>query len=249
MLCCGWLRSGTLPVTPSCPVPFLKSVPGSPQTTPPALQLHPRPPNWVSPALEVLVPLVSPSPCSPPCPPPVPTQPGRAAPSGWLVGPGAAGLEPGRAIPQGPTWLEIPSCHPLVLEAAQKTPLLGAGCFSPSVPRLYLTVPTLFHRTGRAHCMSQLLLEAFPLTLRSVFGVIIPISCDFSPFSPVLFLPGCPLAAQLLLISSILLPPLQGRLRRRLNGALLANCPRPVSSLPPSDGPPCLINYLPLAVQ
>lgn len=33
-------------------------------------------------------------------------------------------------------WLEIPSCHPLVLEAAQKTPLFGAGCFSPSVPRL-----------------------------------------------------------------------------------------------------------------
>lgn len=70
--------------------------------------------------------------------------------------------------------------------------------------------------------MSQLLLEAFPLTLRSVFGVIIPISCDFSPFSPVLFLTGRPLAAQLLLISSILLRPLQGRLRQLSQARLLS---------------------------
>lgn len=155
------------------------------------------------------------SPCAHPAWPRRPLGMVRAAWSCWL---GTRAGDP-TASHAG---LEIPSCHPLVLEAAQKTPLFGAGCFSPSVPRLCLAVPTLFHRTGRVHCMSQLLLEAFPLTLRSVFGVIIPISCDFSPFSPVLFLTGRPLAAQLLLISSILLRPLQGRLRRLSQARLLS---------------------------
>lgn len=216
---------------------------------------------------------------SPPCPPTlrhrarVPVQPptGCAQPcccsrcfGGLWV---AACLQIQRLTTKFPVHgLKSLSRSPPVLEAPRNHLSHGAPALVPlpalAVPGLRGVSWVCKHsqslRAAVAQPIPSRLLEAFPLAPSSILGVITSpmcISCDLSPFSLVLSAVGrswrCWVLSQGSAVACLKRCPVPSKAvcDSRLNEAPIDNCPRLFFSHPPLDGPPCLINYLPLAVQ
>lgn len=273
MPCCGWLRLGMLHMTPSCShVSFLGRARVPPSSA--AGQLPPCPRRRVSPAPEVPAILASSS--SPSCPHnPVTIEPGSPcslprgvlSPAELMVLCGAMGscllantMDDRKA---SHARLEIP--FPLSPSARSPSKTSVSWCTGASLcpcpggaPAVQPELDQSLH-AAMAHPISQLL-EAFPLTLPLIFGVNtspVCISCGLSPVSLVSSAAGCPQHRWVFFQGSVVarlkhhppVPSSKAVCDSCLNEAPIDNCPRLLFSHPPLDGPPCLINYLPLAVQ